>query len=207
MSVAKAISRAVRPLAPVLALAFCLGGCNQRVPVAANQVPVAPDSDPALRPSGYSPRPAALAVTEVQGAPAPLQAQFVALFDADAARKQVSLTADAKARYLARGYISAYPDDGGTKLAYVWDIYDREAHRTHRLTDEIALKGAAADPWSQVDNAALSALAARSAQAVAAYLSNTPEALTAAQSAGAQIGAARDAQAMQGQALSYSQQR
>ncbi len=65
----------------------------------------------------------------------------------------------------------------------MWDIYDRSNHRAQRLNDEIALKGAAADPWSLVDGAALSALASRSARELAAYLSNTPEALAAAATA------------------------
>ena len=95
-------------------------------------------------------------------------------------RRDVALTDRGHARYLARGYISAFPVDGGARLTYVWDIYDRTNHRAQRLNDEIALKGAAADPWSLVDAAALSALAARSAGELAAYLSNTPEAMAAA---------------------------
>lgn len=211
MSVAKAIYRAARSLAPVLALALWLGGCNQRVPVASDQAAAAANPNPALRPSGYSPQPAALAVTDVEGGPRAQRAQFVAFFDADAAQRQVSLIDPAKARYLAHIYISAYPSDGGTTLAYVCDVFDRQAHRAQRLTGEIALKGAAADSWSQVNNAALSALAAHSAQQVAAYLSNTPEAMAAAKSAGAQAGAqigeASHAQTAPAQTLSATTQR
>ena len=118
----------------------------------------------------------------MEGAPSPLQTQFMALFNADVAQHDVALTDSASARYLARGYISAFPVDGGAQLTYVWDIYDRTNHRAQRLNDEIALKGAAADPWSLVDGAALPALAARSAGELAAYLSNTPEALPPASS-------------------------
>jgi hypothetical protein len=109
-----------------------------------------------------------------------MQSQFMAYFNADAAKEDVALTDSAGARYLARGYISAFLVDGGARLTYVWDVYDRTNHRAQRLNDEIALKGAAADPWSLVDSAALSALAERSASELAAYLSNTPEALAAA---------------------------
>ena len=92
-------------------------------------------------PLGLQPPPAALSVTQVEGAPAPLQTQFMAMFDADVAQREVALTDSANARYLARGYISAFPVDGGAKLTYVWDIYDRTNHRAQRLNDEIALEG------------------------------------------------------------------
>jgi hypothetical protein len=157
-------------------LALSLGGCADT----AGPAPGATAQSVALRPSGYSPHPAALAVTQMEGAPTPLQSQFMALFNADVAQDDVALTDSSSARYLARGYISAFPVDGGAKLTYVWDIYDRANHRAQRLNDEIALKGSAADPWSLVDAAALQALAARSAGELAAYLSNTPEALAAA---------------------------
>ncbi len=157
--------------------AFFLSACAETMVAAPVAQPVAEN---AIRPSGFSPRPAALAVTQMEGAPEPLKNQFMAYFDADVAQREVTLTDANGARYLARGYISAYPVDGGARLSYVWDIYDRAAHRAQRLNDEIALKGAAADPWSMVDAGALAELARRSAGDLAAYLSNTPEALAAA---------------------------
>jgi hypothetical protein len=170
------IIRRVAPLAG-LAAACSLSGCNDRISPAA--VSAAPQSSQIV-PSGYSPRPAAVAVTQMEGAPTPFQNQFMAYFNADAAKQDVALTDSAGARYLARGYISAFLVDGGAKLTYVWDIYDRTNHRAQRLNDEIALKGAAADPWSLVNSEALAALASRSANELAAYLSNTPEAIAAA---------------------------
>jgi len=149
----------------------------------------------------------------MEGAPTPLQNQFMALFNADVIQQDVALTDSNSARYLARGYISAFPVDGGAKLTYVWDIYDRTNHRAQRLNDEIALKGSAANPWSLVDGAALQALAARSAGDLAAYLSNTPEALAAAATGAAiatqaalppQIQPPAAPQAPPDQALSYT---
>jgi hypothetical protein len=133
----------------------------------------------------------------------------LALFNADIAQRDVALTDQASARYLARGYLSAFPVEGGARLTYVWDIYDRTAHRAQRLNDEVALKGAAPDPWSMVDAAALASLAAQSAGELAAYLSNTPEALaqstpSASQAASVVQAAAPDAAALPPQALSYS---
>jgi hypothetical protein len=158
---------------------FCLSACSSPTdPGAVSSIP--PQARNEIRPSGLSPRPAALSITQMEGAPEPLKSQFLAMFNADVARQDVALTDSAGARYLARGYISAYPVDGGARLSYVWDIYDRTAHRAQRLNDEITLKGASADPWALVDAPALAALAQRSAGELAAYLSNTPEALAAA---------------------------
>jgi hypothetical protein len=158
-----------------LALPLWLAGCGDSLPTGT----IAPQARTVVRPSGLSPRPAALAITQLEGAPEALKSQFMALFNADVAKQDVALADSSTARYLARGYISAYPVDGGARLTYVWDIYDRAAHRAQRLNDEIALKGAAPDPWALVDASALAALAQLSAGELAAYLSNTPEALAA----------------------------
>jgi hypothetical protein len=152
-------------LGSALALAALSGCAENSAPRSAS---IDSDATASIRPSGLSPRPAALSVTQMEGGPSPLQTQFMALFNADVAQHDVALTDTASARYLARGYISAFPVDGGAKLTYVWDIYDRTNHRAQRLNDEVALKGAAADPWSLVDGAALSALAAESAGGFAA---------------------------------------
>jgi hypothetical protein len=217
MALKQAISpgfpRIARYIGFTLGLALTLGGCSETMvqgPVASSAQAVAN----VIQPSGFSPRPATLAVTQSEGAPEALQSQYMALFNADVASRDVALTDQAGARYLARGYISAFPVDGGARLTYVWDIYDRTNRRAQRLNDEIALKGSAPDPWSLVDSAALSALAARSANELAAYLSNTPEAMTAAASA-ATTQAATPPQVLQpdapqaapSQALSYTNTR
>lgn len=168
-----AVFRGFVPLAAVL----LLSGCNQQ---ASPQISAVPPDSAQVVPSGYSPRPATLAVTSVQGAPSPFQNQFMAYFDADAAKQDVALTDSAGAHYLAKGYLSASLVDGGARVTYVWDIYDRDNHRAQRLDDEIAIAGAADDPWRLVGSEALAALAARSAGNLAAFLSNTPEALAAA---------------------------
>jgi hypothetical protein len=85
----------------------------------------------------------------------------------------------AAANYLIRGYLNAVPEDNGTALTYVLDIFDSKKHRTQRVEDQILLKAQAPDPWSVVDDSALSAVAAKSAAALAAVLTNTPEAMLA----------------------------
>ncbi len=100
-------------------------------------------------------------MTALQGAPSPFQNQFMAYFDADAARQDVVLTHLVGAHYLAKGYLSAFLVDGGARLTYVWDIYDHDNHRAQRLNNEIAIQGSADDPWRLVGSEALAALAAR----------------------------------------------
>ena len=214
MASTQANSRSLAGIACCFGLAASLCGCADTVGPQATAAQAA--QAVSIRPSGLSPRPAALAVTQMEGAPTPLQTQFMAMFNADVTQQDVALTDSSSARYLARGYISAFPVDGGAKLTYVWDIYDRTNHRAQRLNDEIALTGAAADPWSLVDAPALAALAARSAHELAAYLSNTPEAVAAAAEAIPRAATAQDAlpqdpippqtapQAPPAQALSYS---
>lgn len=215
MAAISTVSRGVFPLAGAFAAALALAGCNESVSPAAVS---APQQSALIVPSGYSPRPAAVAVTQMEGAPSPLQSQFMAYFNADAAKNDVALTDPAAAHYLARGYISAFLVEGGARLTYVWDIYDRTNHRAQRLNDEIALRGAAADPWALVDSAALAALASRSADELAAYLSNTPEALAAGKQTVAATQSASEAakavaapskapDAPAGQALSYAPSR
>jgi hypothetical protein len=78
-------------------------------------------------------------------------------------------------------HLTAYSAAGDTTaLAYVCDVFDGKKHRTQRLGDEIILKGAAADPWSLVDGKTIEAIAARGADDLAAFLSNTPEAVAGA---------------------------
>jgi hypothetical protein len=177
MAAFSAFLQRVLPLAATAAAALPLCACNDHISPAAS---AAPPQGAQIIPSGYSPRPAPVAVAQMEGAPTPIKSQFMAYFDADAAKEDVALTDSAGARYVAKGYISAFLVDGGARLTYVLDIYDRANHRAQRLNDEIPLRGATEDPWTLVDSTALAALAARSANELAAYLSNTPEALTAA---------------------------
>ena len=98
-----------------------------------------------------------------------------------AARDQqiIMATPDA-ADYLVRGYLSATAEGDQTAVTYVIDIFDAKKQRTQRIEDAVLVKGAAADPWSVIDDNALAAVAAKSAAGLAAVLTNTPQAISAA---------------------------
>ena len=89
------------------------------------------------------------------------------------------MAAPAKARYLVRGYLTASPIEGGAEIDVVWDVFTSNKQRAQRLSDAIAIKGSGDDAWAMIDDAALNSVAAKCADDLAAYLSNTPEAAPA----------------------------
>ena len=168
--------RAQRAIASV-AIAACLAGCVDEM---SNVNASAPTGSPRLAAvPGVSPRGAPLAFVNVEGAPDAIVARFSRETNAAAAGRDVAVVELSSAAYLARGYLAAYPSANGAVVMCVWDIFDRERRRVRRLDDYVIAPGAAADPWSLVDDRTLAALAARSAENLAATLTNTPEAIAA----------------------------
>ena len=122
---------------------------------------------------------ATVAIASVDGPPADLSARFRQSFDEAAAARRIAVASPAKARYLVRGYLTASPIEGGAEIDVVWDVFTPNKQRAQRLTDAIAVKGAGDDAWAMIDDAALNSIAAKCADDLAAYLSNTPEAAPA----------------------------
>ena len=69
--------------------------------------------------------------------------------------------------------------EGGAEIDIVWDVFTPDKQRAQRLSDAIAVKGSGDDAWAMIDDAALNSVAAKCADDLAAYLSNTPEAAPA----------------------------
>ena len=122
---------------------------------------------------------ATVAIVSVDGAPADLSAHFNQSLDEAAAARQIAVVNPAKARYLVRGYLTATPIEGGAEVDLVWDVFTPNKQRVQRLSDAIAVRGAADDAWATIGDAGLDSVAAKSADDLAAYLSNTPEAAPA----------------------------
>ena len=93
------------------------------------------------------------------------------------ARSRSSATATA-ARYRVRGYLTAEPTaDGGTALAFVWDVFDADQRRARRVTGSAPIKAASRkNPWDGLDKEALARLAARSMDEIATFLAAGPTA-------------------------------
>jgi hypothetical protein len=172
------------------ALFFCLiglGGCSDAGVEPGAQEAIGARLAP--RP-GVSPHGASLAFTSLEGPPDAVGARFLQHFKRAAEVRDIALAPADAAVYRLRGYLTAVAAQGATRLAYVWDLYDRQGRRVRRLTDEAGMQ-ASSDPWAAVDDRSLGLFADRGAEDLAAFLTNTPEAIAAAGAqAGVSVGAA-----------------
>jgi hypothetical protein len=157
-----------------VAAAQALASCAEQQNPDAKFASVA-QSEP-LRRSDVSPSGATVAVA-LDGAPAAIAARWTAAIAAAAADRDIVVTDEKNAKYLVRGYVSAYPVEGGAAIAYVWDVFDSSRHRVQRINDAITIKGSAEEPWALADETALTGMASRGADDLAAFLSATPEAI------------------------------
>ncbi len=156
----------------------------------------------AARP-GVSPAGAPVSLVSIEGAPsAVIQSVSQQIFGAASAREVILVDAR-QAKYFAKLYLAAYPVEGGAAIAFVWDVFDGQKRRQQRIEDALVLKGSSADPWGLVDQAAATQIAARSAEDLAAWLTNTPEAIAGSAVARAAPATPFPAPA-QGRALGYA---
>jgi hypothetical protein len=168
----------VRTFASSLALiAGCatLGGCND---VGANPPSVEARAQ-YVRRDDANMAAATVAIVSVEGAPADLSAHFSQSLDEAAAARRIAVVNSAQARYLVRGYLTASLVEGGAEADFVWDVFTPDKKRIQRLSDAIAVRGAGDDAWGIIGESALDSVAAKSADDLAAYLSNSPEAASA----------------------------
>jgi hypothetical protein len=159
----------------LLSVCAALSACND---VAANPPSADASAQFAMRDDANMTG-ATVAIASVDGAPADVSARFRQSLDEAAAARRITLAPPAKAHYLARGYVTASPIEGGAEVDIVWDVFTQDKKRAQRLSDAIAVKGAGDDAWAMIDDAALNIIAAKCADDLAAYLSNTPEAAPA----------------------------
>lgn len=134
-----------------------------------------------------------VALASLTGVPQPFENRLKDAFAAQATERNITLADPAKATFLVRGYVTAYPAAEGTTIAAVYDVFDAKKNRARRLEDDVVVKTDGADPWSGIDPAAIDNLATKSADDLAAFLITTPEALAAAEPASGSDPAARGA--------------
>ena len=169
-----------RAILAAAVLALPLGGCvDTGSDLNATRASL-PQATSIARRADVSPGGTSVGFASLEGPPQALQARFVAAFASEAGSREIQLVDPKAARYQMRAYLTAYATEGGTAIAYVWDVFDSDKRRAQRLTDALVVKGTAADPWSVIDDKALASVAAKSADDLAAFLSNTPEAIAAA---------------------------
>lgn len=116
-----------------------------------------------------SPEGVPVALESIDGAPAPIRTALAEeLATAATARKVDLVGASAEARYRVRGYLSTATEDGETKVAYVWDVFDSQKRRAKRLEGSSPVPAASI---SSLDKQALAKLAQDSMGEIADFLS------------------------------------
>lgn len=116
---------------------------------------------------------ATVALVSLEGAPAGADGQFRQALASEAAAREITFVDPGTARYLVRGYLSAYPSDQGIEVAYAYDVFEAaDRHRRQRVQDSIDVPGDGNDPWSAVNASVMASLASRSADALAAGLAD-----------------------------------
>lgn len=95
---------------------------------------------------------------------------------AHAAERKVPVVpyGDPAATYIVKGHLSAVGGPNQGSLIYVWDIVDRQDRRIFRVSGQEDTGGGTPDPWVNVRASALSIVATRTVDAIAAWLSNQP---------------------------------
>ena len=149
-----------------------LGGCND---IAANP-PSADGQAQFVRRDDANMAGPTVAIVSVEGAPADVSGHFNQSLDEAVAARRIAVASPAKARYLVRGYLTATSIEGGAEVDLIWDVFTPDKKRVQRLSDAIAVRGSGDEAWAMIGDAALDSVAAKSADDLAAYLSNTPEA-------------------------------
>ena len=115
-----------------------------------------------------SPEGVPVALESIDGAPAPIRTALVDELTNAATNRKVDLVgASAEARYRVRGYLSTSTEDGETKVAYVWDVFDSQKRRAKRLAGSSPMP---ASSISDLDKATLAKLAQASINEIAEFL-------------------------------------
>ncbi len=172
-----------KPGAAWRALAFAalgagLAGCID-APLDFGGAPPTQSTRAAIRREGVSLSAANVAILSIEGAPETALASFNRALTGAAAARDIAIVEPKAARYLVRGYLWANSTPDGAVIDYVWDIFTAGRERAQRISDRIIVAGGGEDPWKTAGQAALNDIAAKSADDLAAFLSDTPEAIAA----------------------------
>lgn len=78
---------------------------------------------------------------------------------------------DGAATHVMRGYFSAFTENRETTILYVWDVTDTAGNRLHRIQGRHKLPASAEPGWKSVTPAQMEAIADRTIDELAAWLS------------------------------------
>jgi hypothetical protein len=141
----------------IAACALALGGCN-------------PDNQAV---SIAQPRGASVAFDSLDGLP-PGQFQKLVqdLNDEAQARRLAVISREQPSAYRVRGYLAVKVAKHQTTIAWVWDVFDQDEHRTLRISGEETAKVRHRDAWAAADDAMLQRIARNSMEQLAAFLTS-----------------------------------
>lgn len=154
----------------------CAAGAFSALALAACQ----DTSSPPVQWSHLSPAGQTLAFEGIEGPPPAIRSELLAELASAASSRSVDVTGSAlAARYRVKGYLKTETtEDGGTALAFVWDVFDASKRRAKRVAGLSPIRASGAEAWQDLNREALRRLAGRSMDEIAAFLAsrNDPEA-------------------------------
>ena len=147
--------------AMLLAMACGLGGCAGGG---------APGSSSFAMASGGP----TVAFESIDGPPPQIFDRMVDVLDSESKLRNLSIVSrEGSASYRVRSYLAAEVSHGGTVIAWVWDVYDRDRQRALRLSGEEPAGKAGRDPWTGADDLVLRKIAQAGLSGLSAMVNGT----------------------------------
>lgn len=137
-------------------------------PANGDGAPAAPQGQPS---AAISPD-ARVQFAPVIGAPAEALQPLSRRLSERARQRNIAIAAQgAGASLVIKGYFSAIADGRETTVIYVWDVLDSAGNRLHRIQGQQKESGGRGDGWSSVTGGTMEAIADRTIDDLAAWLS------------------------------------
>lgn len=113
-----------------------------------------------------------VAVETLEGAPEGMNARVQQAVTAQANAHSIEIVPrESDPRFRLRGYLTAYANEDGTALTFVWDVFDSSRKRAQRVTATAqSSRRAGEEPWAAISDADISNAASKSMDGVAAFL-------------------------------------
>lgn len=121
-----------------------------------------------------------IAFESIDGPPPQVFDRMVGVLDSESKLRSLSVVSrEASATYRVRSYLSAQVVRGGTVIAWVWDVYDRDQQRTLRLSGEEPAgrpgRDAPRDPWAAADDMVLRKIAQAGLSGLSDMINGPPQ--------------------------------
>lgn len=155
-------------------VAGLLGGCQTNGPATGT-----PPTAEATPPAGQAPAATktALAFEPVVGIPEERATVLATELGAGAAASNLPIIGRDKpdVTFRIKGYFNAVARGGTTDVSYVWDIFNAEGTRVHRIAGTESVPAALPDPWSAIPDETLKKMARQTVEELRSWLdSGTP---------------------------------